>query len=129
MHHSHIASKSRFSWPRLLDARKGFSAEEVRELLQVDGSRDPRAAAVHAVAARTSVWSGRLPNQTAFELGRAAPRLPSVVYWYCQGMSAADIGRRISPFGGAWDANHALDAAASLIADALNRSDPADVAA
>ena len=94
MHHSHIASKSRFSWPRLLDARKGFSAEEVRELL-----------------------------------GRAAPRLASVVYWYCQGLSAADIGRRISPFGGAWDANRALDAAASLIADALNRSDPAGVAA
>ena len=55
-----------------------------------------------------------------FDLGRTATRLPTVVFWYRQGVSLADIGRRLSPFGGAWDANRALDAATSLIADVLN---------
>ena len=55
------------------------------------------------------------------ELGRAATRLPTVVYWYRQGISAHEIGRRLSPFGGTWDAEHALAVAAALIAYVLNQ--------
>ena len=121
MHHSrsHISSRPRLSLPWLL-SRKNFTPQEVRQRLQVETTHDERTRQVHAAAARTAVWSSRLPDRLAFELGRAAHRLPSVVYWYRQGLSMHDIGRRLSPFGGAWDANRALDTAATLIADALN---------
>jgi hypothetical protein len=126
MHHSrsHISSRPRLSWPRLLPSRKSFTPEEVRRRLQVDDmAHDERTQAVHVAAARTGVWSGQLPDRLAFELGRSAHRLPSVVYWYRQGLSPRDIGRRLSPFGSDWDANRALDAAASLIAQSLNRGE------
>lgn len=125
MHHSrsHISSKPRLTLPRLLASRKSFTVEEVRQRLQVDTEHDERTQAVHAAAARTGVWSGQLSDRLAFELGRAANRLPTVVYWYRQGMSLRDIGRRLSPFGGVWDANRALDAAALLIANSLNRGE------
>ena len=125
----HLASKRRRSWPRLLGARNHYTGAEVRQRLQVDRLDDPRTAAVHAAAARVGVWSSLLSPRAAIELGRAADRLPTVVYWYRQGLSACEIGRRLSPFGGAWDANRALDTAATLIAQALNRGGAAELAA
>jgi hypothetical protein len=99
-----------------------YTAQEVRQRLQADlRDGDSRTAAVYAAAAMTAVWSSLLPERLAFDLGRAANRLPSVVFWYRQGLSPQEIGRRLSPFGTAWDAERALDAAASLIAQALNR--------
>jgi hypothetical protein len=117
MHHTRslIASK-----PWLLAVRKNYTAAEVRQRLQVDRSDDPRTVAVHAAAAQTSIWSSLLSRTAAFDLGRAADRLPTIVYWYRLGLSPCEIGRRLSPLGGAWDANCALDAAAALIARALN---------
>ena len=125
---SHISSQPRISLPRLLGVRTTYSAAEVRQRLQVDRSDDPRTAAVHAAAAQTGVWSSLLPHRQAVDLGRAADRLPTVVYWYRQGLTPCDIGRRLSPLGGAWDANRALDAAAGLIAQALNRGHIAPLA-
>jgi hypothetical protein len=93
----------------------------------VDWEDDERTAAVHAAAARTSVWSSRLPDRLAFNLGRSAHRLPTVVYWHRQGIQPDEIGRRLSPFGTEWDADRALDAATSLIADVLNRGDPEEL--
>jgi hypothetical protein len=52
-----------------------------------------------------------------------------VVFWYRQGIAPCEIGRRLSPLGGAWDANRALAAAAALIAEALNHGDVATQAA
>jgi hypothetical protein len=126
---SHISSKSRLSLPRLLALRKSYTAQEVRQRLQVDTDGDARTTAVQAAAAMTAIWSSRLPDGVALDLGRAADRLPTVIFWHRQGLSLAEIGRRISPFGGAWDANRALDAATGLIAEALNRGDCADVVA
>jgi hypothetical protein len=97
--------------------------------LQVDQDGDARTGAVHAAAAMVSVWSSFLTDRVAFSLGRAANRLPSVVFWYSQGLSEHEIGRRISPFGTAWDADRALDAAAALIAEALNRGEIGDLVA
>ncbi|HEX8968116.1 MAG TPA: hypothetical protein VF937_09565 [Chloroflexota bacterium] len=116
-----ISSRSRLSLPRLLPQRNTFTAREVRRRLQVDTLDDPRTAAVHAAAAHTSLWAESLSDRLVLDLGRTAYRLPSVVFWYRQGVPAHEIGRRLSPFGGAWDANHALDVAAALIARALNR--------
>ena len=123
MHHSgsHISSKSWLSLPRLFRTHKHYTAAEVLQRLQVDRADDPRTVAVHAAAAQIGVWSSLLSERVAYELGRSAQRLPTVVYWYRQGVSPCEIGRRLSPLGGAWDANRALDEAAALIAQALNR--------
>jgi hypothetical protein len=43
------------------------------------------------------------------------------VFWYCQGVPSHEMGRRLSPFGDAWDAERALDVAAALIAATLNQ--------
>jgi hypothetical protein len=100
----------------------GYSPEEVRMRLQAHELTDPRTAAVHAAAAHTGLWSSLVSDKIALELGRAATRLPSIVHWYRQGVSAHEIGRRLSPFGGAWDADRALTVAAALIAYTLNQS-------
>jgi len=118
---SHITSRPRFSWLWPLAKRKNFSAQEVRQRLQVDTLDDERTAAVHQAASETGLWSTQLPDRLAFDLGRAANRLPTVVFWYRQGVPAQEIGKRLSPFGGVWDAERALEAAATLIAHSLNQ--------
>jgi hypothetical protein len=100
-----------------------YSPREVRQRLKQADARHPRTLAVHDAAARTGIWSSLLPEKLAFELGRPATRLPSIVLWYRQGVPLHEIGRRLSPLGGAWDADRALDVAAMLIAKALNRPD------
>jgi hypothetical protein len=107
----------------LLALRKNYTVKEVRQRLQVNLDGDLRTAAVHTAAAMTGVWSSAVPDRMAFDLGRSAGRLPSVVFWYRQGLSPCEIGRKLSPFGTQWDAERALDAAASLIAQALNRGE------
>jgi hypothetical protein len=121
MHLSFTSSKSRLRVPRLPAQRVTFTPTEVRQRLQQDEAADARTAAVHAAAARTALWSALLPEKVAYDLGRTATRLPTVVFWYCQGMSAHEIGRRLSSFGGAWDADRALDVATALIAHILNQ--------
>jgi hypothetical protein len=55
--------------------------------------------------------------------------LPSVIFWYSQGVPIQEIGRRISPFSGEWDADRAIGVAVTLIAEILNRTDLAKLAA
>jgi hypothetical protein len=114
---------------RLLAQRDTFTAEEVRQRLLSADTTHSRTTAVHAAAARTALWTSRLPEKAARDLGRAASRLPTVVYWYRQGVPASEIGRRLSPFGGAWDADRALEVAAVLITEVLNGREVADLAA
>ena len=116
---------------KLLKNRNTFTPEEVRQRLRQDPehARDARTMAVLAAAAQTSVWSSLLPADQAFTLGRTGTRLPTVVYWYTQGVSPHEIGRRLSAFGSAWDAERALQVASRLIAQALNRHSSADLAA
>lgn len=121
MQQQSVSSKSWFFWPRLLQSQHEFyTPEEVRQRLRVGDAEHPRTQAVHAAAARTAVWSALLPDKIAFDLGAAGRRLPSVVFWHSQGLSLEDIGRRISRFGGAWDAERAIDVASQLIAHVLN---------
>ncbi|MBV9894456.1 MAG: hypothetical protein JO020_09820 [Chloroflexi bacterium] len=126
---SQTSSKSRPLLPRLLTLRKNFTAEEVRMRLRLDSACDTRTAAVHAAASLSGVWASLLTDRVAFDLGRSANRLPTVVFWYRQGLSPHEIGRRLSPFGTCWDAERALTAAAELIAQALNRGDVAELVA
>ena len=129
MQNSQISSKSRLPLPRLLAPRKTFTPREVRERLRDANPTDPRTILVQEAASRTSFWAGRPSDKLAFELGRAANRLPTVVYWYRQGVSSCEIGRRLSPLGDEWQAERALDVATMLIARSLNRSDGTDLAA
>jgi hypothetical protein len=124
MQSSHLSSKSWSVLPRLLLRRETFTAQEVRQRLQIDTPRDQRTEAVHTAAAHASLWSDQVPDRLRYELGRTATRLPSVVFWYRQGVPMHEIGRRLSPFGNAWDADRALQAAAALIAQLLNRGQP-----
>jgi hypothetical protein len=115
---------SRFSLARLLAQiprpARPYTPQEVRLRLQLDTPAHPRTAAVHAAAAQCAIWSSLLPEKVAFDLGRSATRLPTVVFWYRQGVPPHEIGRRLSRFGGAWDADRAMAVAAELIARALN---------
>jgi hypothetical protein len=106
---------------RLLSQHRSFTAREVLQRLKADRVDDPRTVAVLAAAAQISVWSSLLSQRMAVDLGRAAHRLPTVVYWYREGVALGEIGRRLSPLGSDWDANRALDAAALLIAESLNQ--------
>lgn len=129
MQNSQVSSKSRLPFPRLLAPRKSFTPREVRERLRTEQLEDPRTIQVHEAASRTGEWAGRLSDRLSFELGRAASRLPTIVYWYRHGVPPCEIGRRLSPFGGEWDAERALDVAATLIARYLNRSESRELAA
>jgi len=131
MHTSQHSGKSPSALKRLrlLPQRHRFTPPEVRRRLLSEDLSDPRTSAVRAAAARTAVWSALLSDRTAFELGRAAMRLPSIVYWYVQGVPPDQIGQRLSLFGSAWDAERALDVATSLIARSLNEPSPDEVAA
>ena len=124
------SGKPRLSLPWLLAAHRSYSAQEVLDRLQRDQpDGDARTLAVHTVTAMTGVWCTELPDRLILDLGRAASRLPTVVFWYRQGLSAQEIGRRLSPFGTSWDAERALSAAATLIAQALNRGEVTVLAA
>ena len=103
--------------------RQPYSPQEVRARLHDHNSRgDPRTAAVHAAAAEASAWMGLLPSDASREhrLGLAANRLPSVVFWYRQGVAPENIGRRLTPFGCRCYGDRAIDAACTLIAALLN---------
>ncbi len=100
-----------------------YSPREVRARLLEDLSRgDPRTAAVHAAAAEIGAWMRLLPNDACREhrLGLAASRLPSVVFWHRQGLSAEVIGQRLTPFGERCYGDRAIDAACGVIAALLN---------
>jgi hypothetical protein len=133
MHPSSNPSTSRFTLLRLLAQlprpTRTYTPEEVRLRLQLDETGHPRTAAVHAAAAQCGIWSSLLTEKVAFDLGRSAARLPTVVYWYRQGVPPHEIGRRLSRFGGAWDADRAIGVASELIARALNVPEAAASAA
>ena len=100
-----------------------YSAAEVRSRLRLDAADgDPRSLAVHAAAAEVGAWIRLLPSTARSEnqLGLAASRLPAVVFWYRQGLSSYEIGRRLTPFGEASYGDRAIDAACALIARLLN---------
>ena len=101
---------------------RAYTAEEVLQRLRSIDSDDPRTAAVQSAVSQTAAWPALLPESTARDLGPAASRLPTVVFWYGRGADFADIGRRLSPLGGAWDGQRAVVAACRLVAQLLNRT-------
>ena len=105
-----------------------YSTEEVLQRLCSDDPTGPRTVTVQTAARQTAAWSALLPAAAARDLGPSGSRLPSVVFWYRQGLDFAHMGQRLSPFAGAWDAERATMAACGLIAGLLNRTRPRTVA-
>jgi hypothetical protein len=100
-----------------------YSPNEVRLRLRLDPADDnPRTQAVHTAAADIGAWTQLLPPDADREarLSLAAARLPSVVFWYRRGLSAEEIGRRLTPFGDSTYGERAINAACALIARLLN---------
>jgi hypothetical protein len=100
-----------------------YSSKEVRLRLQArDPLGGPRTAAVQAAAAQVGGWMRLLPSDAGREhnLGLAAGRLPTVVFWFCEGLSPEQIGRRLTPLGESCYGDRAIDAACTLIAALLN---------
>ena len=98
-----------------------YTAAEVLALLGPEpiGPADRRQA-VLATAAVPSSWTGNITGRDAWELGRVADRLPTILFWHRGGLSPDEIGRRIGLFGGPWRARRALEIAAACIAARLN---------
>ena len=103
------------------DRTSRYTAAEVRSLLdpQVDGVT-ARGAAVLAAAAVPSGWTAYLGQGEAAELGQAAGRLPTILFWHRAGHSADEIGPRLGLFGGSRRAERALEVVAGCIAARLN---------
>lgn len=123
--HSGVAWLSRSLHPRTPgnNAWRPYTSAEVRQQLAATvASDDSRSQAVLAAAADVSIWMRLLSAnaQREDQLGLAATRLPSALFWLRQGVSAETIGRRLSPFGEACYGNRAIDAACALIAARLN---------
>jgi hypothetical protein len=101
-----------------------YSPTEVRLRLRLDpADGNPRTQAVHAAAANIGAWTVLMPPDADREtrLSLAAARLPSVVFWYRQGLSPEEIGRRLTPFGDSTYGERAINAACALIARLLNQ--------
>jgi hypothetical protein len=111
-----------------------YTAEEVLQLLRPDDrsgqtvprlqtragdGRPARSEAVRQVAARPTIWLGRLTKQQRREIGELADRLPSLLFHHSNGGDTGDLVRR---FGGwsTWRYDRALDMAGSCIASHLN---------
>lgn len=98
----------------------GFTAREVRRLLQ-EGAASERGRAVSRCVARSTDW---LPPEA--DVVRCPhhyqQQLPRIVFWYSQGESVEQIGRRVSAFGTSWGVERALETACLRIADCLNGS-------
>src|SRR6516162_1513527 len=111
---------------RALRGAGRYSTREVRLRLQPGKSLEgARTLAVHVAAAQVGSWMRLLPNDAAREhnLGLAAGRLPSVVFWFRAGHSAEQIGRRLTPLGESCYGDRAINAACALIATLLNSSE------
>ncbi|MCC7106097.1 MAG: hypothetical protein IT307_13215 [Chloroflexi bacterium] len=99
-----------------------YTSREVRRYLRpganapLDPSRQQAALDVAAVPGR---WMHRLDEESAWQLGLLAHRLPTVVALFASGTSLEEIGRRAGGWS-AWSANHALETACACIAASLN---------
>ncbi len=88
-------------------------------------SLEERRDAVLEVAARPSAWTDRLGPRRAWELGRLADRLPSIVALYSRGTPIEEIGRREGCLT-TYTVERALDIACACIAELMNSRRSAD---
>ena len=126
--------------PISLEGAARYTASDVRSLLD-PSARDPlaptaasdaaedrleeRCDTVLEIAARPSAWTDRLGRRQAWELGRLADRLPSIVSLYARGTPIEEIGRREGCLT-TYTVERALDVACACIAEVLSSRRRAD---
>jgi hypothetical protein len=97
-----------------------YSVDEVLDILR-GAQRDERAEAALLLIAAPASW---LPADSRDSFGSLAwysERLPTIFHLYRKGWATEQIGRKLSPLGGAWAVERTLEVAAGLIAHRLNR--------
>jgi DHA1 family multidrug resistance protein-like MFS transporter len=107
----------------ILPARRSvarFTSNEVADAL-AGRLRGARAESALAMAAQTGRWMPSDPQRAFREVGRYADRVPTILFQLRSGIAPEEIGRRLSPLGGAWPVKRTIEIASDLIARELNR--------
>jgi hypothetical protein len=96
----------------------GFTVAEVQQLLR-EGAGTERGRAVSRCVARSSDWLPPVPDVVLcpFHYQRLLPR---IIFWYSQGESIEEIGKRVTAFHTSWGVERALLTACYRIAECLN---------
>lgn len=97
-----------------------FTSREVTDAL-VGRGHSARIDAVLEMAAQPARWMPLDPERAFRDVPRYADRVPTILYQIRGGVDPEEIGRRISPLGGAWPVRRTVEIASELIARELNR--------
>ena len=97
-----------------------YSPDEILAILRGEDQGERAEAALDVIATPAS-WLPSDPNRVFGSLAWHAERLPTIFYLYRRGWAPGQIGRRLSPLGGAWAIEQTLERAAGLIAERMNR--------
>lgn len=107
----------------LLPARRSdrpFTRREVADALS-GRLQGPRAERALEMAAQTARWMPADSRRTFRDVGRFADRVPTILYQVRNGADPEEIGRWLTPLGGAWPVRRTVEIASDLIARELNR--------
>jgi len=104
---------------RPTSAADGYSSDEVLAILRGE-HEDERAEAALELITRPAMWLPPDHRRRFGNLAWYAERLPTILHLYRRGWEPGQIGRRLTPLGGAWAIERTLDLAANLIAERLN---------
>ena len=96
-----------------------YSPDEILLILRGKERGDRAQRALEVIAAPAS-WLPADPRRAFGNLAWHAERLPTIFHFYRRGWSPEQIGRRLSPLGGAWAVDSTMRVAADLIARRLN---------
>ena len=100
-------------------ALETYSPDEVLAILRGDHQDDRGEAALDLIT-RPAAWLPPDHQRRFGNLAWYAERLPTIFYLYRRGWEPGQIGRRLTPLGGAWAIERTLELAANLIAKRLN---------
>jgi len=96
----------------------GFTAREVQRLLR-EGATSQRGRAVSRCVASSSDWLPLVPDVVKCPF-HYQQRLTRIVFWYAQGESIEEIGKRLTAFHTSWGVERSLAVACHRIAACLN---------
>lgn len=99
--------------------REGYSPEEVLAILRGERTGE-RAEEALAVITTPATWLPADLRRAFGSLAWYAERLPTIIHLYRRGWTPGQIGKRLTPLGGAWAIEQTLAIAANLIAERLN---------
>jgi hypothetical protein len=100
--------------------RERFTGHEVA--LALSGRLEgPRAEVMLDMAAQPARWMPVNSSRAFRDVGRYADRVPTILSQIRNGGDPEEIGRRLSPLGGAWPVRRTVEIASDLIARELNR--------